>query len=485
MFTSRWAKATALILLCGLAWSGCGEDDGTSPGEADLRPTSLSELSDTYSNALDDMDQAAYAALLDTDFAFIPHPGDAYLFPVSSLNRAEDLQSIRNIFSGLPIPNFVGNLMPAVGSITVGVWEPQTDWTQTDADDPDFPSAWSRRYAFQMSIVRPSDTTVIIQGEQVLYVKEDLGSSGKASRYSLVGLRDLSDNSKGSAATTLGQMMLLYMSSSPPEPVCSASVVEGSFGRRFAFDACSSSDPEGRACLFRWRFEPEGSWTSWAEDCQEEYTYSTYGQKSTLFEVRDPWGYAAQGSLQVAVQFVIEEPFPDTPDKVIQNLRAAYQGMSIDIYRHVLHPSFVFHFLQYDIDNLNLPTDHFTRAQDLTSTESMFSGLPVGDVPAVGSINWSVLERQGVWETSSNPEYPDAQRGLFHFAISITRPGATTLIFGGQQEFYVTSRDSMVDGSPTPYWQLLGQVDLSDIFVSRGIEQATWGTVKHLYYDDL
>ncbi len=481
MCASQWAKAAALVLLCSVVFSGCGDDDGTSPGETDLRPTSLAELAGTYHHAFDSMDNAAYASLLDTSFEFIPHPDDEYFFPVSSLNRAEDLQSIRNIFSGLPTMSYDGVLRPAVSDITVSVWDPQTDWTVLPDDYPIFPSTLSRLYAFQFVIMRPSASTVTIQGEQVLYVKEDPGSSRGPSHYALVGLRDLSNPAKAGLGTTLGEIKLDYMSSSPPEPVCTASVVEGSFGRRIAFDACSSSDPEGRPCRFRWRFEPAGSWTSWAENCQVKHTYSIYGQKSVLLEVRDPWGYAAQGSLQVDVQYEYEELFPDTPDKVIQNLRSAYQQMNIDAYRHILHPNFVFKFQQYDIDNLNLPSDHFTREEDLASTENMFSGQIVGEVPAVGSISWPMLEGISVWETSYNPEYPNSQRRLYSFAINITRPGATTLIFHGQQEFYVTSRDSMVDGSPTPYWQLLGQVDLSDTGVARGTEDATWGVIKWLY----
>ena len=483
MRTSRWAQAAALILLCGLAWSGCGEDDGTAPGEIDRRPTSLSELADAYRHAFDTMDVAAYASLLDTGFDFIPHPDDEYLFPVSSLNRAEDLQSIRNIFSGVPTMSYDGILRPAISGITVNVWDPQTDWTVLPDDYPIYPGMLSRRYAFQFVIVRPAASTVIIQGEQVLYVKEDPGSSGGPSHYSLVGLRDLSNPAKAALGTTLGEIKLDYMSSSPPEPVCTSSVVEGSLGRRIAFDACSSSDPEGRPCLFRWRFEPAGSWTSWAAECQKEHSYSISGQKSVLLEVKDPWGYAAQGSLQVAVEIVHEVLFPDTPDKVIQNLREAYENMDIDTYRHALHPNFVFKFQQYDIDNLNLPSDHLTREEDLLSTVNMFSGRPVGDVPGVILISWPVLERQSIWETSYNPEYPDAQRGLFHFAINITCPGATTIVITGQQEFYVTSRDSIVAGSPTPYWQLLAQIDLSDIGMPRGTENATWGGVKWLYND--
>jgi hypothetical protein len=154
--------------------------------------------------------------------------------------------------------------------------------------------------------------------------------------------------------------------------------------------------------------------------------------------------------------------FPDTQDKVIKNLREAYVKMDIDGYRNVLHKDYIFKFQQFDIDALGLPSDHLTREEDLESTRKLFSGQPAGDAPAVSGITWSLLEGIGIWETSYNPEFPASQRRLYNFEINITRPGDTTIIVTGQQEFYVASRDSVVDGSPTPYWELLGQVDLSD-----------------------
>lgn len=155
--------------------------------------------------------------------------------------------------------------------------------------------------------------------------------------------------------------------------------------------------------------------------------------------------------------------FPDTPDKVIDNLQEAYEKMDIDGYRNVLHMNYIFKFQQYDIDNLNLPSDHLTREEDLESSTNLFSGNAVNGVPGVSQITWPSNEKEGTWETSYNPEFPNSQRCLYNFEMNITRPGATTIIVKGKQEFYVAERDSMVDGSPRQYWELLGQVDLSDI----------------------
>jgi hypothetical protein len=174
-------------------------------------------------------------------------------------------------------------------------------------------------------------------------------------------------------------------------------------------------------------------------------------------------------------------PLPVTADSLILLLRDAYTSMDIDAYRGLRHADFVFKFQQYDIDNLNLPADHLTRMEDLVSTQNLFSGQAVSGVPAVASITWPVLEGIGVWEASVNPEFPNTMHRLYNFMINITRPGATTIIITGQQEFYAASRDSLIDGTLTPYWELLGQVDLSDNGGGKATENATWGSVKDLY----
>ena len=481
MFASRGATALALASLCSVVMPGCGGEDGTSPGDADHYPVSPFELVAIYRSALQNMDYTAYASLVDANFKFIPMPEDAYLFPVSHLNQAEELQSAANIFSGQAITGCGGILRPGISSITVNVWEPLTDWFPIDASDPDFPSPLARGYGYQLSLARRSDSTLIVEGMQILYVKEDAGSSKGQPHYSLVGQREGSIYDKGSIDATLGQVKVAYLTSLPPDPVCTASVVGGYLGRRFEFDACSSSDPEGRPCLFRWLFEPSGSWTSWAQACQVEHTFSTYGQRQVRVEVSDPWGYASQGSLLVDVEYVNSLPFPDTPDKVIENLRSAYERMDIDVYRPILHPTFRFMFQQFDIDNLILPSDHFTREEDLESTTNLFSGNPVNGVPGVSQITWPILSGTGVWEDSTNPDFPDSRRRLYNLEMNITRPGATTIIVRGQQEFYVASRDSVHNGVPTQFWQMLGQIDLTDTSPKQSNQSTSWGEVKCLY----
>ena len=176
------------------------------------------------------------------------------------------------------------------------------------------------------------------------------------------------------------------------------------------------------------------------------------------------------------------EPLALSADQLITFLRDAYTSMDIDGYRALLHADFVFKFQQSDIDNLNLQADHLTREEDLTSTMKMFSGQNVGDVPGVSQIDWPLMEGIGVWEASDNPEFPGTMRRLYNFNFNIIRLGATTMIIMGQQEFYATSRDTTIDGTPATYWKLVGQVDLSDYYLAgKATERTSWGKAKHLY----
>jgi len=175
------------------------------------------------------------------------------------------------------------------------------------------------------------------------------------------------------------------------------------------------------------------------------------------------------------------EPLALSADQLITLLRDAYTSMDIDAYRALLHTDFIFKFQQFDIVNLNLPADHLTRGEDLATTTSMFSGQPVGYESGASQIAWSLMEGIGSWETSDNPAFPGAMCRIYNFDINVIRPRDTTLIIGGQQEFYATSQDTMIDGTPASHWKLLGQVDLSDHIAGKGTQGYTWGEVKVLY----
>jgi hypothetical protein len=153
--------------------------------------------------------------------------------------------------------------------------------------------------------------------------------------------------------------------------------------------------------------------------------------------------------------------FPDTEDVLMANFREAYSKMDLDGYRDVLHPDFRFMFQQLDIEHLGLPSDHWTREEELLSANKMFNGL--GPTP-ISKINIDVMDPQTPWQDtgSGHPDFPDSRRRVYAISMEITRPGDTTLMVTGLQEFFAVSRDSVVSGATVPYWELYGQIDRTE-----------------------
>jgi hypothetical protein len=157
-------------------------------------------------------------------------------------------------------------------------------------------------------------------------------------------------------------------------------------------------------------------------------------------------------------------PFPGSEDQLIANFKTAYTSMRIDDYRPVLHPDYVFILRAADVSPGE--SDRFTYAEELAVSENMFSGLPIerpGDttVPAISSISIAVLNLIGEWLDvgSSDVDFPNTRSALYEVQLTFSRAGANTIIVNGQQEFYVTSQDSLVNGETRQYFQLRGQRD--------------------------
>lgn len=159
-------------------------------------------------------------------------------------------------------------------------------------------------------------------------------------------------------------------------------------------------------------------------------------------------------------------PFPGDPDTLMTNFRSAYSSMKIDDYRIVLNPQYVFILNPDDVPPGE--SDRLTYAEELHIAENMFSGEPLekpnGDtVPGISSIAIAALNRLGPWTNvgPNDPDFPNTKRGLYEIQLSFSRADANTIIVSGQQEFYVTNRDSLVNGAVRQFHQLRGQRDLT------------------------
>lgn len=177
-------------------------------------------------------------------------------------------------------------------------------------------------------------------------------------------------------------------------------------------------------------------------------------------------------------------PFPDSPDQLMANFKVAYVSRQIDDYRTVLGPNY--EFIMKPEDVAPGASDRFDCAEEMTVAANMFSGEAMQPpdspaVPGILGISIPILQRQGSWiaMSASDPDFPLTQKGLYAVQVDFAREGGSTIIVTGLQEFYVSARDSLVDGVLKPYYQLRGQRDLSGS--SKGVEDDSWGAVKCLY----
>jgi hypothetical protein len=160
----------------------------------------------------------------------------------------------------------------------------------------------------------------------------------------------------------------------------------------------------------------------------------------------------------------IDLPFPDSKEQLLANFQRVYELMDINVYGPMLHDDYKFFLQEDDIEGLGLPFDHFNRDDDIDLMTNIFSGNPHlrddGEVSAaVTEITFGRMDQTTVWENSNHPDFPGAQRATFSVDIEFNRPADTKILVTGSTEFYLASRDSMYNGVPVDYWQVMGQVD--------------------------
>jgi hypothetical protein len=116
----------------------------------------------------------------------------------------------------------------------------------------------------------------------------------------------------------------------------------------------------------------------------------------------------------------------------------------------------------------------------------MFSGEAVTDpqgslVPGVVNIVFSSFRNVTNWAVSPPTDpFPNAEWALYDGQILISRgQNYATLKVEGSIKFYVTSRDSLHEGTTKPFYQMIGQVDLTSGL--KTTEENSWGSVKALY----
>jgi hypothetical protein len=177
---------------------------------------------------------------------------------------------------------------------------------------------------------------------------------------------------------------------------------------------------------------------------------------------------------------------PETPDALMANFQAAYENMSYDGLRELLHPDFLMVLQESTIQEFPDLGTTLDLNEELRIHDRMFSGQSVEDpegnfVPGVQEIVFSMFRRLDTWQpTPSDDIFPNVEWAPYEVEILFDRgPGFSTLKVEGMIKFYVKSRELVYKGETHRYYQMIGQVDLTN--GGAKTEGFSWGSTKALY----
>ena len=165
-----------------------------------------------------------------------------------------------------------------------------------------------------------------------------------------------------------------------------------------------------------------------------------------------------------------ELPFPESPDVLMSNFQRIYETRDFDEYRKIMHPDFLTILQESTTDEFPDVGTTLDVNEELRIHERMFSGEALVDplgkfVPGVLSISFHTFLAQDAWVMSQHDDIiPFAEKAQFEVRFLFDR-GQTysTLEVNGTIMFYVTSRDSVHQGTTLQYYQMIGQVDLTNL----------------------
>lgn len=161
-------------------------------------------------------------------------------------------------------------------------------------------------------------------------------------------------------------------------------------------------------------------------------------------------------------------PFPDSPEQLMLNFKAIYEDMNFAEYRKMVHPDYIMILqpsTQTEFPDVGPTLD---ISEELQMHDRMFSKQDVTDpdglsVPGVQTIQFQTFARQNPWSRSAgDDQIPNADFALYD-VVFLFDLGAREKVLKvqGAIKFYVTHRDSVVSGVTKPFYQMYGQIDLT------------------------
>ena len=170
-----------------------------------------------------------------------------------------------------------------------------------------------------------------------------------------------------------------------------------------------------------------------------------------------------------------------SPENVVNNLQASYQRKEIEEYAKLLDPTFIFKFQQADIPP-DLPRDYWTRDEDSTGTDALFTTDEVStislDPGAYSSVDAGRLDEPGA-----------KQIRLTHVKLEVEQVNGVTLLVQGDIQDMYFRKGSVEAGTDSTKWYLFEWQDLSGGNAPRpgvtpvasdpagGAQDANWGQI--------
>jgi len=179
-------------------------------------------------------------------------------------------------------------------------------------------------------------------------------------------------------------------------------------------------------------------------------------------------------------------PFPDTADQLMENFQTIYETMDVDEYVKLMHPDFLTILQQQTTDEFPDVGPTLDVLEEQQIHKYMFSGNdgadPNGDFrPGVDGISFLRFQALDAWQISPDDDIiPNAEWAPFEVEFQFDRGQEyTTLNVEGTIKFYVTSVEFQFQSVDMQFYQMIGQVDLTNSV--KASEGTSWGTVKALF----
>jgi hypothetical protein len=184
--------------------------------------------------------------------------------------------------------------------------------------------------------------------------------------------------------------------------------------------------------------------------------------------------------------------FPATADILMANFQLAYETMDPAMLGRVTHPQSMIILQQSTRSTFPDVGEILDHTEQTRIIGRMFSGqdvlAPGGIVvPAIQTLQFQTFQRVGSWGMSPpTAAIPNTENALYSVQVLFDRgQNYSTMKVTGNIRFYVAHHDSTVGGQTLQYYQIIGQVDLTDDAPFNGAdkpaESSAWGSVHALF----